>query len=88
MTIVTFRPDYAIPPGEILREYLETSGMSQRALAKTTGIPRQTVRALLDGEVRFTDEVAAQLGFALGRPAHFWLSLETLYLDSRSPEGS
>jgi HTH-type transcriptional regulator/antitoxin HigA len=88
MPIVSFQTDYAIQPGEILCEYLETSGMSQRVLAKTTGIPRLTLRTLLEGEVQLTEEVAAKLGVALGRPAHFWRSLDTTYLDSRSSEGS
>jgi len=85
MTAAQRVPDYDIPPGEIVREYLEALGMSENELADVAGIPFQTVRAILLGEARITPEVAVSLARVLGRPAHFWRNLDWLYQTRRSP---
>lgn len=40
------QPNYAIPPGETLRETLETSGMTQVELADRTGRPKKTINEI------------------------------------------
>lgn len=35
---LSYRPDYAIPPGETLREVMESLGMTQQELAIRTGL--------------------------------------------------
>ena len=75
----TFEPDYAIPPGEMLTEYLDSLGMSQRDLAARTGLTPKAVNEILQGKAAITAETALKLERVVGRPAHFWQNLESLY---------
>jgi HTH-type transcriptional regulator / antitoxin HigA len=74
-----FQPDYRIPPGEILGEYLEVLGISDETLAARMGIPPETVEAIIRGRVSITAETAIKLERMVGRPAHFWRNLERIY---------
>jgi HTH-type transcriptional regulator / antitoxin HigA len=44
----SFQPDYAVVPGETLKETLETIGMSQAELAERTGNSRSGFDLLKD----------------------------------------
>lgn len=80
---IAFEPDYAIPPGEILSEYLDSLGMTQRDLAIRTGLTPKTVNEIAQGKAPITAETALKLERVLGRPAHFWQNLESLYQAAR-----
>ena len=71
-----FAPDYTVPPGEILEEYLEAAGMSQVELAQRTGLTPKTVNQIIQGRAPLTQDTALRLERVLGRPAHFWNRLE------------
>ena len=75
----TFKPNYAVPPGEILKETLETLGMTQSELAERMGRPRQTINGVVSGKSSINADTALQLERALGVPASFWNNLETNY---------
>lgn len=77
-----FRPDYAVPPGETLKETLETLGMSQAELAERTGRPKKTINEIIMGKAAITSETALQLERALGVPAYFWNNLERNYQEN------
>ncbi|HYN77202.1 MAG TPA: HigA family addiction module antitoxin [Lamprocystis sp. (in: g-proteobacteria)] len=84
MTSTTrFEPDYVIPPGEILVEYLDSLGMTQRDLAARTGLTPKTVNEIVQGKAPITAETALKLERVLGRPAHFWQNLDSLYQAAR-----
>jgi len=74
-----FEPDYAVPPGETLREVIESRGMSQRDLADRVGLTVQSLSRILSGEQPISLETARGLELATGVPAHFWNRLESLY---------
>lgn len=74
-----YQPDYAVPPGEILAEYLESLGMSQAELSDRTGLAKKTINEIIKGKAPLTPETALKLERVLGRPAHFWNSLEQRY---------
>lgn len=76
MQEATFAPDYTVPPGEILEEYLESAGMSQAELAQRTGLAPKTVNQIVQGKAPLTQDTALRLERVLGRPAHFWNQLE------------
>lgn len=76
MQEATFAPDYTVPPGEILEEYLESAGMSQAELAQRTGLAAKTVNQIIQGKAPLTQDTALRLERVLGRPAHFWNQLE------------
>jgi HTH-type transcriptional regulator/antitoxin HigA len=42
----SFEPDYAIPPGETLKEAMESLGMGQKELAMRTGLTVQSLNRI------------------------------------------
>jgi HTH-type transcriptional regulator / antitoxin HigA len=72
--------DYAVAPGETLRELLEEQGLSQRDLARRTGLSPKHVNRLLRGLVPLSADVAVRLERVTGTPAMFWNRLEANYL--------
>jgi addiction module HigA family antidote len=75
----TFDPDYAVPPGESVRETMETLGMTQRELADRTGLTVQTLNRIFKGEQPISYETANKLELVTGAPATFWNNLEAQY---------
>ena len=80
----SFRPDYAIVPGETLRETLDSFGMSGEELACRTGNPEKTITEIIAGKMAITSETALQFERVLGIPASFWNNLERNYQESRA----
>ena len=74
-----FEPDYAIPPGESLREVMESLGMSQKELAKRTGLTVQSLNRIFKGTQPITYETANRLELATGVSATMWNNLEAQY---------
>jgi addiction module HigA family antidote len=73
---MTLRPQSACHPGSTILEYLEHAGWSQRDLARRTGLTPKTISEICNGKGPVTTPTALALERALGRPAHFWLSLQ------------
>jgi len=71
--------DYAVPPGETLLELLEERGMSQRDLARRTGLSPKHVNKLLHGLVPLSADVAVRLERVTGVPSDFWNRREAGY---------
>ena len=78
----SFQPNYAVPPGETLRETLEFLGMTQAQLADRTGRPKKTINEIISGKAAITAETALQLERVLGVPASFWSNLERNYQET------
>jgi HTH-type transcriptional regulator/antitoxin HigA len=71
--------DYAVPPGETLRELLEEQGLSQRDLARRADLSPKHVNKLLQGLVPLSADVAVRLERVTGTPARIWNRLEADY---------
>ena len=71
--------DYAIPPGETLRELLDEKGLTQRDLARRTGLSPKHINRLLQGLVPLSPDVAQRLEHVTGTPARIWNRLEANY---------
>jgi HTH-type transcriptional regulator/antitoxin HigA len=71
--------DAIIPAGELLREELESRGMTQKQLAQAMARPAQVISEICRGKKEITAETALVLEEVLGTPAHVWLSLEADY---------
>jgi addiction module HigA family antidote len=69
-------PDYLVPPGEVLAEYLEAYSMTQTELAARTGLTKKTINEIIISKAPITSKTALKLERSLGRPAHFWNKLE------------
>jgi len=74
-----FEPDYAIPPGETLKETVESLGMTQIELSKRTGLTVQSINRIYKGEQPIIYETANKLELVTGVPARFWNNLEAKY---------
>ena len=77
-----FEPDYAIPPGETLKETVESIGMTQKELSKRTGLTPQSINRIYKGEQPIIYEIANKFEIVTGVPARFWNNLEANYRDN------
>jgi len=75
----TYEPDYAVPPGESIREQMEAYGWTQKELADRLDTTAQTLNRIFKGEQPITLETANRLELVLGAPARFWNNLEVNY---------
>jgi HTH-type transcriptional regulator / antitoxin HigA len=71
--------DYAVPPGETLRELLEEKGISQRELARRADLSPKHVNKLMQGLAPLSADVAMRLERVTGTPARIWNRLEADY---------
>ena len=72
-------PDYAVAPGETLRERLDELGMTQADLARRTGLTPKHINQVMQGVTSLSADVAQRLEYATGSPARWWLRLEADY---------
>ena len=77
--IYGFEPDYAIPPGETLKEVMESLNMSQKELAIRTGLTVQSLNRIFKGDQPISYETANKLELATNVPAGMWNNLEAQY---------
>lgn len=77
--MLRFVPDYAVPPGESLEEWLDEAGMSQSEFSQRTGRPEKTINEIVRGKAAITAETATQLERVTGIAARLWLNLEADY---------
>ena len=71
--------DYAVAPGEILRELLEELALTQRELARRTELSPKHINQLLHGTVALSPAVAERLELVTGMSARMWNQLEANY---------
>lgn len=73
------KPAEVFPPGDFIREELETRGWTQGDLSAILGRPIQAVNEILNGKKAITADTARGLGDAFGTAAEYWLNLESSY---------
>jgi addiction module HigA family antidote len=83
-TVNNYVPDYLVAPGEILQDYLEHSGLTQTSLAERAGLSKKTINEIIKAKSAITAETALKFERTLGRPAHFWSSLERQYQEDKT----
>lgn len=74
-----FQPDYAIAPGESLRELIDSMGMSHKEMAARLEMTEQSLVRILKGMQPITYDTSERLELVTGTPASFWNNLEALY---------
>ena len=72
----TYRPDYAIPPGDTLRAVIEANRMTQADLSRRAGMSSKHINQIIQGIASITPDTALALERVLGVPAQFWNALE------------
>lgn len=74
-----FEPDWASPPGDTLKDFLEEYGLNQSQLAELMGRPKKTINEIIKGKAAITPETALQLACIFPISAQFWLNRESQY---------
>jgi HTH-type transcriptional regulator/antitoxin HigA len=77
-----FRPDYAIPPGDTLRDRLAEMNLSQAELAARAGLSTKHVNQIMQGIAPITLETAIALDRITGVPASIWNRREADYREA------
>ena len=78
-TKLAYEPDYAVPPGETLRETIAALGMDQKQLATRLGFSEKHISLIMKGGAPLTYETADKLELVTGVPARVWNNLEMNY---------
>lgn len=68
-----------VHPGEILRDELETLGLSANALSKKLDVPVNRITAILQGTRGVTANTALRLARFFGTTPQVWLNLQKTY---------
>lgn len=76
-----FVPDWAVPPGELLKAELDARHMTQADLAARAGLSAKHVNQVVKGVVPLSPEVALLLERTLDVPSRLWNAAEAGYRD-------
>jgi addiction module HigA family antidote len=68
-----------VHPGEVLRDELQTIGLSANALSKALGVPVNRITAILNGQRGITADTALRLARYFGTTPQLWLNLQLTY---------
>ncbi|MCY4673362.1 MAG: HigA family addiction module antitoxin [Bacteroidetes bacterium] len=81
MSELTYKwtPDYAIPPGWLLEEYLEVRGCSQAEFARRCGHSPKLISEIIAGKAPIELDTALQFEKVLGLSANVWVNIESIY---------
>lgn len=72
--------NFAVAPGTILKEYMDTRGITQKELANITNSSERHVSNLINAKTRLTEEFALKLENVFEDvKAEFWMELESAY---------
>lgn len=74
--LTPFEPTH---PGELIRDELESLGMSQAKLAEQIGVSPSLLNEVINGKRAVNTELALLLEAAIGVPAEIWLKLQADY---------
>ena len=74
-----FTPDYAVAPGETLKETIQEQGMTQSELAVRMGMSEKAISQIINGIAPLSIKTALKLELVLGIEASFWTRRELTY---------
>ena len=76
---MTRLPDYAVPTGEFVKEWMDDNGINAADLARRLDVTPKHVSELLHGKVALSADVAVSLERVTGIPAEYWSRIEATY---------
>jgi addiction module HigA family antidote len=72
--------DFIVAPGEIIKEYFDARGLTQKDVAKRIDVSERHLSQLINGKSRLTEDMALKLEKLMPDvPASFWLNYEVKY---------
>lgn len=81
-----YEPDYAVAPGETIREQMEHYSWTLQETAIRLDTTVQSLNRMFKGEQPITLETSAKLERVFGAPARFWNNLELNYREQLAKE--
>lgn len=78
-TKLSYNPNFAVHPGETLKDELEFLNLSQVELSQRTGLSEKHISQIINGADPITSDTAIKLELAIGVPATFWNNLQKNY---------
>jgi HTH-type transcriptional regulator/antitoxin HigA len=79
-----YQPDYLVPFADMLAYEMEAQGISIDKLAESSTLTVAQIKGLLARAGTIDKNSAKALGFALGRPAEYWLNIEMHYQHTKA----
>ena len=79
LQMINVEMSVAVHPCEFLRDSLELYGMTQKDLAKRTGLVEKTITAIMRGKDRISPETALKMEKVLDIPASFLIQAQSRY---------
>ena len=76
MSAYRYEPDYAVPPGWVLKECLDAQGITPAELARRSGRPAKLISEIVAGKASIEPKTALQFEKVLGVDADIWLGIE------------
>ncbi len=74
-----YEPDYAVPPGWVLKERLDAQGMTPAEFARRCGRSAKLISEIVAGKAPIEPRTALQFEKVLGVDAEIWLGIEMDY---------
>ena len=78
-----FRPRWASPPGESIRQAMAERHWDVERLASELGVNEEVATDLLQGTTRITVTIARVLAASFGGSTRFWMTRDARYCESR-----
>ena len=74
-----YNPDYAVPPGWVLKEHIDALGISQEELASHCGYSPDIINEIIEGRGCIDQHLVSVLGRETGLDESIWLRMENTY---------
>jgi Plasmid maintenance system antidote protein len=78
----SFKPNWASPPGETIKDLLAERDITVASFAENMSMSEEDVILLLNGKTNLNNEIAFKLGYFFNIPSLFWLCREEQYQSS------
>ena len=79
MATYAAHPDYVVPTGDFIEEWMEEEGINAAELARRLDVSRKHISELLRGKAPLSHDMALRLENTTGVPARIWNLHETGY---------
>ncbi len=81
---MSYTPNKAIHPGQVIAEMLTREGMTQKNLSERMGISEKHLSQIINGEASISVDTSLLLENALGGTSSFWNNLEKDYQETQA----
>ena len=79
-----FAPNYAVPPGAMIEEWLEEQCMTQAEFANRIGMSAKALNQMIRGHAPITHETALRLESVTHIPARTWNAMQSLFAEDKA----